>query len=221
MCGRGPSGASQRPRTRRSGQQAARTGSVAPAPPRLGSPPWCSASEPATPRSRCSSTQRGKSCGDTASAISSSWRRLIAERPEVDALAAGLRVTREKLDAVLGGTDADLGTKLLGISPQDWSQDIAEHAVGLRSIPGHPGPHRGERGRKAVCVSPASLERTRQGGARRGEALRRRVVGGGEPAVTRPGDAGEPGTRAPAPDPEGMPSSRRGPGASSRSAATG
>ena len=129
--------------------------------------------------------------------------RLIAERPEVDALASGLRVTSEELDAVLRGTDADLATKVLGVSSQDGGQDIAEHAVGLRSIRGDPGLHRRERGGKAVRLSFASLERTRQGRAGGGEAFRRRVVGGGEPAVTRPGDAGEPGTQASASYPQG------------------
>ena len=90
---------------------------------------------------------------------------LIPERPEVDALAAGLRVTSEKLD-VLRGPYADLGPKVLGISPQDRSQDVGEHVVALRPIRGHPGPHRREGGRKAVCGSPALLERARQGRAR-------------------------------------------------------
>jgi predicted MFS family arabinose efflux permease len=127
---------------------------------------------------------------------------LISQRPQVHALAAGLRVTREKLSAVLRGTDANLGTKLVGISLQDGSQDVGEHAITLRSILRHPSPHRRERVGKGVRVAPAILERTSQSGTGGGEALRSRVVSGGEPAVTRPRDASETCARAPTPDPQ-------------------
>ena len=117
--------------------------------------------------------------------------RLVAQRPQVDALAAGLGVAREELGAVLRGTDADLRAKLVGISPQERGQDVGEHAIALRPILRHPGPHRRERVGEAVRVPARVLERACQRGAGGGEALRRRVVGGGEPAVTRPRDASE------------------------------
>ena len=43
--------------------------------------------------------------------------------------------------------------------------DPATVAAALKAILRHPGPHRREHGRKAICVPPASLERTRQGRA--------------------------------------------------------
>src|SRR5215204_5490551 len=52
--------------------------------------------------------------------------RLVAQRPQVDALAAGLDVPREQLGALPGGSDADLRAKLARISPQDRTQDPGE-----------------------------------------------------------------------------------------------
>src|SRR5271155_3194037 len=114
--------------------------------------------------------------------------RLIAQRPQVDALAAGLGITREELGAVPRRTDADLRAKLVGISSQNWSQDVGEHAITLRPILRYPGPHRRERVGKAVGFPPVVRERTLQGTAGVGEPLRRRVVRGRKPAVTRPRD---------------------------------
>ena len=96
--------------------------------------------------------------------------RLIAQRPQVDALAASLGVTREELGAVPGGTDADLRTKLVGISPQDWSQDVGEHTIALCPVLRYPGPHRRERVGKPPGSRPRSAARAPGPRARRRSA---------------------------------------------------
>ena len=88
--------------------------------------------------------------------------RLVAQRPQVDAVASGVGVPREELGAMGGGPDADLRAELGGIPPQQRSQDVGEDAVALRAILRHPGPHRRERVREAVRRPPAVLERARR-----------------------------------------------------------
>src|SRR5215467_9711611 len=109
--------------------------------------------------------------------------RLIAQRPQVDALAPSLGIARQELSAVLHGTDTHLPAKLVGLSPQDWSENVVEHTITLRPIPRYPRPHRRERVRKAVRFAPMFLERPCQRTTGLAETLRCGVVGGREPAV--------------------------------------
>ena len=138
---------------------------------------------------------------------------LVAQRPEVDALASRAGVVGEQRRAVLSGADAELGSKLVGISVQERSQDVAKDPVALGAIAGNPGPHRGERIGKALRVAAAIFEHARQAVTGFGEAVRRRVVGGGKPAVSGPRDPAQSGARAPTADPQrygaSLPGSRR------------
>src|SRR5262249_10540416 len=102
--------------------------------------------------------------------------RLIAQRPQVDALAPSLGIARQELSAVLLGSDTHLRAKLVGRSPQDWSENVVEHTITLRPIPRHPRPHRRERIRKAVRFPPMFLERPRQRTAGLAEPPPRRLV---------------------------------------------
>ena len=128
---------------------------------------------------------------------------LVAQRPQVDALAPRRRVPREKLCAVFRGSDADLTPEVVAISIQQRREHLTEHTITLRAILGHPRPHRGEGVRKAVRVAAAAGELARQQLARLAEALRSRVVGRGDPAVSGSRDPAQARVRSPASDPQG------------------
>ena len=128
--------------------------------------------------------------------------RLVAQRPQVDALAAGLGVAREELGAVLRRDRRR--------PAREARRDLASGAEpGRRRARDRPRPDpsrprsTSSRARSGSRPAPARAPRARAPGrAGVGEALRRRVVGGGEPAVARPRDAREAGARAPASDPQ-------------------
>ena len=109
---------------------------------------------------------------------------LVAQRPQVDALASRRGVLREESRAVRSRADAEPASQLVRISVQDRCEDIAEDSIPIDAILGDPGPHRGESVRKALRVPPTVFELARELLPCFREAERRRVVGGGEPAVT-------------------------------------
>ena len=85
---------------------------------------------------------------------------------------------------------------------QHRREHVAQDAILIDAILGDPGPHRGERIGEALRVPPTVLELARQALPCFREADRRRVVGGGEPAVSGTRDPAQPGARAPAADPQ-------------------
>ena len=106
---------------------------------------------------------------------------------------------------MLDRADANLPAQLSRISVQQRSQNVAEDPIALGSIVRNPGPHRRERIRKAVRVPAPPLELARQLSASGREQLRRRVVGGTEPAVSQPRHPSQPRLRTPASDPQRNP----------------
>src|SRR5439155_20810388 len=124
------------------------------------------------------------------------------KRPKVDAVASGRGIGGEKSRTVLSRADAELASKLVGISVQEGREDVAEHSIALGAIFGDPGPHRGKSIGKALRVAAALFELACQAAASFGESVRRRVIRGGKPAVSGTRDPTQSGLRAPAPDPE-------------------
>jgi hypothetical protein len=60
--------------------------------------------------------------------------RLIAEWPEVYALAACIRVAREQLRAVRRGSDAELVAQRIWIALEHRGQDLSQHAIGVAGV---------------------------------------------------------------------------------------
>ena len=133
----------------------------------------------------------------------------VSQRPEVDALASRRRVADRSPAQCSAGPMHSCRRQLLGIAFQKRSEDLAEDAVALGAILGHPGPHGRERVGKAaphrgrwLASSPSS--------ARVADAKRSGVVLYAEASQPSPKRATR---RSPAFEPQlpihsGMPASR-------------
>ena len=143
---------------------------------------------------------------------------LVAQRPDVHALAARLGVAGQQRGTVFRGADADLRAELVRVAPQKRREDLAEHAIDLALVLGTQvhivASALGKPGRGRASRAP------RQAVPRFGESLRRRVVRRREPPVPGAGDAAQSGVRAPAPDPQRNAGLLPGGGASSTSGGT-
>src|SRR3954452_24653237 len=115
--------------------------------------------------------------------------RLVAEWPEVHALAAGLRVAREQLRAVRRRADAELVAQRIWIASEHRGQDLSQHAIGVAGVFADPGPHRRERVREPIAILAAGVKLLGQRLLRRFETVGRRVVRGCEPSVAETRDA--------------------------------
>ena len=101
---------------------------------------------------------------------------LVAQRPEVHPVAAGLGVARHELGAPLRRPDAEDVAQRVRVPPEQGSQDVVEMPARVVVVLGHPRPHRHHGGRQLGReLGPSGGERDRIGVVRRGQ-----------PAVTVP-----------------------------------
>src|SRR5215211_5452934 len=103
---------------------------------------------------------------------------LVAQRPELDPLGARAGVAGQDLCAVLARADAEVVAEVVGIASQERREDVAEHALRLGAVLGHPGPHGDQGVREPLRIAAALDELRAQRLACGRELLRGRVVGG-------------------------------------------